>query len=280
MKLHRKIGLGTVQFGLDYGIANNSGKTPESEVTKILKYAVQKEITFLDTASAYGDSELVLGKNKLNDFKVVTKFMPPEKNQSLRDELEKSISRLGVKKLYGYLAHRPIDLIDNKNQWYMLQKLKEENKVSKIGFSLNEPSELNNLLALGFQPDLIQVPYNFFDDRFEKQMVLLKSQGCEIHVRSVFLQGLFFMQPGNLPNHFNAVKSILKRLQERHSSNLSGALSKYVLDKEFIDVLIMGVENQKQLEHNLESIAKAELIHEKRPRLDKKILMPSLWPST
>lgn len=279
MKLHRKIGLGTVQFGLDYGIANISGKTPESEVTKILKYAAQQEISYLDTASAYGNSELVLGNNKLSEFKVVTKFMPPKKNQSLRDELQKSISRLKVKKLYGFLAHRPIDLVENKDQWYMMQKLKEENKVSKIGFSLNEPSELNNLLALGFQPDLIQVPYNFFDDRFKKQMVLLKSQGCEIHVRSVFLQGLFFIKPENLPYHFNAIKSVLKRLQEKHSSNLSGALSKYVLDKKFVDVIIMGVESQKQLEHNLESIDKAELIREKRPKLDKKILMPSLWPS-
>ena len=280
MKPFKKIGLGTVQFGLDYGIANHSGKTPESEVSKILKYAIQQEISYLDTASAYGDSELVLGKNKLKDFKVVTKFMPPEKNQSLRDELEKSIVRLRVKKLYGFLAHRPIDLMDNYDQWDTLQKLKEENKVSKIGFSLNEPSELNKLLALGFQPDLIQVPYNFFDDRFEKQMVLLKSLGCEIHVRSVFLQGLFFMQPENLPNHFNAVKGILKGLQEKHSPYLSGALLKYVLDKEFIDVLIMGVENQTQLKHNLESITKASLIQEKSPRLDKKILMPSLWPRT
>lgn len=279
MKLYKKIGLGTVQFGIDYGISNHSGKTPESEVSKILKYAAQQGISYLDTASIYGNSELVLGNNKLDNFKVVTKFMPLEKNQSLRDEFEKSTARLGVKKLYGYLAHRPIDLVDNKSQWHMLQKLKEENKVSKIGFSLNEPSELTNLLAFGFQPDLIQVPYNLLDDRFEKQMILLKNQGCEIHVRSVFLQGLFFMQPEDLPNHFNAVRGILKGLQKKHSAYLSGALLKYVLNKEFIDVLIMGVENQVQLEHNLESIAKAELIHEKIPKLDKKILMPSLWPS-
>ena len=201
MNLNNKIGVGSVQFGIPYGVSNSHGQTTSAEVNKILNYANRSGIKIIDTASAYGNAEEVLGFNDLNNFKIISKFMPKEENNSIRFQLKTSLEKLNVDSLYGYLAHRPLSLLDNRKQWEELLVLKQENKVRKIGFSLNEPKELDLLLNRGMMPDLIQVPYNYFDNRFKDILIDLKAKGCEIHTRSAFLQGLFFFDI----NSFNIV---------------------------------------------------------------------------
>ena len=278
MSLNHKIGLGSVQFGIPYGVSNNQGKTTSEEVTKILNYAHTSGITFIDTASAYGNAEEVLGFNDLNNFKIISKFMPQEGNYSTRLQLQTSLDKLKIDSLYGYLAHRPLSLVDNQKQWEELLVLKQEHKVKKIGFSLNEPKELDVLLNNGMMPDLIQVPYNYFDNRFKDILIDLKSKGCEIHTRSAFLQGLFFSDIQKLPSFFDEVKKSITALQINLSDNLSGALLKYVLSLDFVDVVIMGVENEKQLKSNLININTAHHLPPNDFNYSESILMPSNWP--
>lgn len=278
MNLNSKIGLGSVQFGMHYGVSNNHGQTTSDEVTKILNYAIKSGITFVDTASAYGNSEEILGFNDLKKFKIISKFMPQDKYDSIRIQLKTSLDKLKVDSLYGYLSHRPLSLIDNQKQWEELLVLKQENKVKKIGFSLNEPKELDLLLNNGMIPDLIQVPYNYFDNRFRDILIDLKSKGCEIHTRSAFLQGLFFSDIEKLPSFFDEVKKYISELQINLSDNLSGALLKYVLSLEFVDVVIMGVENENQLKNNLSSIKAADYLSSKDFNFSNLVLMPSNWP--
>lgn len=278
MNLNSKIGLGSVQFGIPYGVSNNHGQTTSEEVTEILNYANKSEIKFIDTASAYGNAEEVLGFNDLNNFKIISKFMPQEENNSISFQLKTSLEKLNVDSLYGYLAHRPVSLLDNQKQWEELLVLKQENKVRKIGFSLNEPKELDLLLDNGMIPDLIQVPYNYFDNRFKDILIDLKSKGCEIHTRSAFLQGLFFSDIQKLPLFFDEVKENITELQINLSDNLSGALLKYVLSLDFVDVVIMGVENEKQLKSNLININTAHHLPPNDFNFSDSVLMPSNWP--
>jgi len=278
-RLISKIGLGSVQFGLDYGIGNRKGKTPVSEVSKILEYSRFKEIKYIDTAAAYGNSEEVLGDHDLSGFKVVSKFMPPGENRSIADELAKSLEKLGTNKLYGYLAHRPTYLIENKEAWKNLLDLKNKDQVQKIGFSLNRTDELSQLLVLNMIPDLVQVPYNFFDFRFEDLLKQLKEKGCEIHTRSTFLQGLFFMDPKELSDYFKPISDLLNKVQSLHGSNLAPVLLNYVMEKEFVDVVIVGVNNKSQLQENVEQLKNAKPIGIKTPLVPENIVMPALWPS-
>lgn len=279
MKALEKIGIGTVQFGMKYGISNTTNKTDENEVGKILKYASENGMTTIDTASAYGDAETVLGRFDLSQFRVITKFMPPEGTKSIGDELEKSLDRLNLNRIEGYLAHRPGFLIENRPLWKVLQKLKANGKINKIGFSLNHPAEVRQFLEMDMVPDLVQVPYNYLDTRFRTEMMALKERKCEIHTRSTFLQGLFFMDPKSLPVHFNPVKKILTDLQEKHKENLSGALLKYVLEQDIVDTVIMGVENREQLQQNIEGILKACTMDSIDVQLGENIVSPSLWPA-
>lgn len=277
MNFKSKLGLGTVQFGIPYGISNKDGQTSPQEVSIILKTASNHKIDTLDTASAYGNSEKILGENNLHGFKIVSKFMPPENEADLKHQLDYSLQNLHVKSLYGYLSHRPLSLCENPWQWGQLKEFKDNNLVDKIGFSVNSITELEDLLINGFVPDLIQTPFNYFDQRFEKQLIALKEAGCEIHARSALLQGLFFTDVKKLNSFFNEVKPIITSLQES-VEYLAGSLLRFVIEKPFIDKVIFGVENHNQLLINLKSIEKSTELPNLPKVISEHILIPSNWP--
>lgn len=271
MELH-KLGIGTVQFGLDYGISNELGKTSEIEVEKILDLAFNKGIRILDTAIAYGNAEEIIGKYNHSRFDVVSKFMPVSETSKIRSQLNETLKNIKEASIYGYMAHRPLSLTDK--DWKELQLLKKEGKIQKVGYSLNKPEEIDLLLEKGFFPDIIQAPYNYFDRRFENQLIELKNKGVEIHTRSVFLQGLFFCNTDLLDNYFNEVKPLINNLQENFQP-LANNLLNFVLERDFIDKVIIGVENEDQLNNNL--IESKTQLPDLNTSISDNIIIPSNW---
>lgn len=271
-----KIALGTVQFGIPYGISNSEGKTGADEVSRILGYARQRGIALLDTASVYGESEAVLGGNDLAGFNIVSKFMPPGEGADIYAQLLKSLERLRVPSLYGYLAHRPESVISDVRYWQELMGLKRRGLVKKIGLSFNETHEIEEVLAKGMIPDIIQVPYNYLDKRFVKYFKAFKDNGCEIHTRSAFLQGLFFVAPEKLPEYFNIVKPIIGELQ-KNGEKLPAALLSHCLGQELIDKVIIGVNNLGQLKNILDNLSAVYHLGEYADVVPDTILMPSRW---
>lgn len=274
-----KIALGTVQFGMHYGISNTTGQTTINEAEKILEYANQIGINTLDTAYGYGESEVVLGKFHADRFKLVTKFLPESSEGKIQTQLDCSLSRLKVNHVYGFLAHRPKDLLENTTAWNILEKLKAKNKVKKIGFSLNEPREYFLLKEKGFVPDLVQLPYNYLDHRFTEVIEDLKSNNCEVHSRSVFLQGLFFMKTDELSVYFSGVIPVIKNLQNQFKSKLSAVLLKHVLSNDLIDKVVIGVQNLNQLKDSLVNLEAATQLTPFEGKVEDAILQPSKWPA-
>ena len=277
MNEKQKIGLGTVQFGSHYGISNKRGKTEPEEVSRILNIASKHHLRILDTASAYGDAEKVLGLNDLSRFSVISKFMPSGNADSLSRQLQNTLADLNIENLYGYLAHRPLHLLENLYLWDELQKYREKKIIQKIGFSLNRSEELDQLLKAGITPDLVQLPYNYFDRRFEESLKILKEQNCEIHTRSAFLQGLFFKKREELSLFFNDVKPLIETLHQ-NVRHLPASLLAFVMKHPLIDQVIVGVENSGQLLENLTMLVYAEPLPDLDITLSEKILMPSNWP--
>lgn len=275
--LKSKLGIGTAQFGMPYGISNQSGQTSKTEVAEILKVASNAGITLVDTASAYGNAEKILGDNELEDFDVVSKFMPYEENGTITKQVNQTLENLKITSLYGYLAHRPSDLVKNEQQWEQLLQLKREKLVKKVGFSLNTPEEFYELKKSGFVPDIVQAPFNYFDRRFEDILIELSHEGCEIHTRSAFLQGLFFMRTDTLGEFFEEVKSALQKIQIDNKV-LSGSLLNFVLEKPFIDKVVIGVENKGQLVDNLSQLANSTSLPVLEENISEQILIPSNWP--
>lgn len=276
MKIN-KLALGTVQFGLDYGIANKRGKTPFREIKSILELCRNNGISLLDTASAYGDAEHLMGVAGIADFKVVSKFLPNSGKDALEKQLAATLLNLKTEQLYGYLAHRPVELLKQPWEWTLLQEKKASGTIQKLGFSLEKPTDLHALLDNDLIPDLIQVPYNYLDRRFEADLEILKKEGIEIHARSSFLQGLLFMDPQQLSSFFEPIKPVLADLKK--TPNLIGELLNFVIASGLVDRVIIGVESLAQLQENIKSLAfTGDRLNRQIPTIEEKILIPSNWP--
>ena len=138
-----KLALGTAQFGLPYGIANQSGQVSREEVKEILTIARLNYIDTLDTAITYGESEACLGEVGLDGFKVITKLPAfPENIQNINswvnNQMQASLKRLNTSSLYATLLHRPEQLLTSKGDalWRSLEKLKEDGFIDNTTISL------------------------------------------------------------------------------------------------------------------------------------------------
>ena len=273
-----KLALGTVQFGSNYGINNYDGKPSTNEIDYILSMAHVNNIELLDTANAYGEAEQVIGQLNKKRFDIVTKFLPESQNGLFENQFRDSLHKLETENVYGLLAHRPLDVVENPEIWEKMSIQKNNKKVKKIGFSFDKPEEYYAVIEKSFFPDIVQVPLNYFDDRFAGIIQELKSKGCEIHVRSVFLQGLFFTNPTQLPSFFNEVKMLIDELQKEHGPFLAAALLQFILNNKFVDKVVIGVQNRFQLQNIFDSLEDASDLSKLDNKINHEILQPSLWP--
>jgi len=277
--LVRKIAIGTAQFGLDYGISNRLGKTKENDIISIFDYAIKQGIDTIDTAQAYGSSEEIIGKYHQEKFKIVTKLdFKFLKNFSAEQLINESLKKLKVNQLYSILYHSFDRLGPYENVHEELLKLKKKGIIKKIGLSAYKQIEIEQYIEKFGKPDLIQVPYNFLDKSLENMMIDLHKKGVEIHSRSVYLQGLLFMNPNELDDYFGEIKPLLNELQNqfKNKNRLAGFLLSFVLQKSFIDKVIVGVNNFHQFNSNLKNIS-TDVISLSVPELSPKILNPNRW---
>jgi aryl-alcohol dehydrogenase-like predicted oxidoreductase len=283
-----KLALGTVQFGMDYGVSNTSGQVARSEVEAILLQARSYGIDTLDCAHGYGDSERVLGQLEVaGQFSVVTKtpHLAKPGALSLREAFELSLARLQRKSVYGLLVHNAEDLLGPRGPDYFeeMTSLKSENVVTKIGVSVYSPAQLDSVLD-SYAVDLVQLPLNVFAQDFYRTGTIdkLKRRGVEVHVRSPFLQGLALMSPAELPAFFSPVKSKVEALHhvaaKEQLTPLHLALG-FLKSIPGIDRLVFGAINARQLDEIcaalLASIPKLDFSHFEFS--DVKFSNPSNW---
>ena len=245
-----KIALGTVQWGLDYGISNSSGIPSDEEINSILTKAYQNDICVFDTAANYGNSELRLGATCYRNRKVITK-VGELNGKTLENALQLSLDRLKIHNVYGYLFHNPKILLNNKYLWRQMKKLKKIGLTQNIGFSLYEPNELEILLNKNMIPDIVQIPYSLLDRKFESYISSLKSMGVEIHVRSVFLQGLYFKKISELDGKFKSLKISfmqLNSIRKKYNYSILDLALGFAKQNKSIDYIVLGVETKAQLE--------------------------------
>ena len=245
-----KIGLGTVQWGLDYGIANTHGIPSDEVLNSIFDLANKAGINMFDTATQYGEAEKRVGQFSNLEHKIVTKIGNFSTNKCLNQQLDNSFNHLQRQNIYGCLFHNFDELINNTDLWRELLVYKEEGRINKIGYSLYEPQELIDLLEAGLHPDIVQFPYSILDRKFEPYFDLLKKKGVEIHVRSVFLQGLYFKNPEQLSNKLLILKPVLSELQnisKQNNLDISELCLDFIRQNRKIDYAVIGVESEDQL---------------------------------
>jgi pseudaminic acid cytidylyltransferase len=263
LKKVSKIILGTAQFGLDYGITNKTGITTENEIKSILNYAKKQAIYSLDTALDYGVSEYRISKFSKNRFEINSKCQPAKTENEFRTFFFKSLQSLEVDSINSYMIHR-YDNAFIENLSY-LNKLKDEGRIKKTGLSLNTTDELKTLLDKNFIPDIIQMPFNLLNREFEEFFPLLNQMGIEIQIRSIFLQGLLLTDFKNFPEKLNLLQSTIKQISKKcnkYNVSINGLALYYVLNKEYVDHVVVGVNNLAQLQENLTNYLNTEHIEE------------------
>lgn len=285
--------LGTVQFGLAYGISNVSGKVAEGEAAHILDAAREHGIGLLDCAAAYGDAEDVLARldARGRGFGVITKTQPLSQAGSVAAVLarvDRSLALLGAP-LDTIMVHHAGDLArDLEGEagaaiWAGLQALKSSGQVRRIGISAYH-ADGPLKLAQRFSPDVMQLPVSILDQRLVADGTLsaLAALGVEVHARSIFLQGAIFLDPARLPARLAhcaprlaAFHALLARLG---TSPLEAALS-FIQLASGVNRIVAGVTSAKELDGlALHARAKPPVTDWSSFAMDDPILLdPSRW---
>lgn len=292
-----KLGLGTVQFGLDYGITNVAGQPPLEAVHAILDHAVHHGIHTLDTAALYGESESVLGRAlpRPHPFSIVSKTLPLDTALAEAHAIslivagvDRSLQRLGEPHLSGLLVHRPDDLLGPLGDalFKALSALRAQGLVKKIGVSVYTPQEAITLLRR-YPIEIVQLPLNPLDLRHLREGSLhqLARTGVEIHVRSAFLQGLLLAPTRPLPGGLEGLAPAMAAWQSLLVSERLTPLQACLGFLHGIQAVSIAVCGATTLAEWQEIVAASEAVptlptelFKKLPILDDKLIDPRFWP--
>lgn len=296
-----EIVLGGVQFGLAYGISNqHSLPISITEAGDIISYAKSNGITKIDTACAYGNSEALIGSilesQGINDFNIITKILPfftsdniyKEQIKLVEESFIASLVKLHQKKIYGLMIHHADDLLKPGGDalYQLLLNLKQQGLVNKIGCSFYYREQMDRVLNK-YSLDMVQVPASIFDQRLLKDNYLsAQSQNMEVYVRSLFLQGLIFLNESQLPENIKfAAAPYLKKINAACNkyglSKIELALA-YFKDKDYLK-LVIGVTSQNELDGIITTNTKISDLNSSAIDFDDfaiydaTVLNPGLW---
>ena len=256
-----KIALGTAPFGLPYGISNTHRQVDRTEMDKNWQVARGANITLLDTAIAYGNSEENTGATESVGFDIVTKLPPlpgaeTSVTQWVQSQIKNSLAKLKRNSVYGLLLHNPADLLASNGDELLaaLINLKRDGLIKKFGVSIYAPTELDSLYSQipSFRPDIVQTPLNVIDQSIASSgwLTRLSEMNVEIHIRSVFLQGLLLQQPNERSVGFSRWSSVFTQFDSwsnaQQMSPLAACLG-HVLSYPEVSQVIIGVTSANEL---------------------------------
>jgi len=288
-----RLALGTVQFGMPYGVANTTGQPSPVEARAILDAAFAGGIEDLDTASGYGSAETVLGSwEHRSRTRIVSKFSPGEDDagspRRMLDAFEASLARLDVARLHGYLLH-DASLLFQPGWMEILGELRDGGRVGRVGVSTYAPEEA---MAAARDPriGIVQVPYSILDHRLDDCgfFELARERDLEVWTRSAFVQGLLLMDPDRIPPALRASIPLRRRIEEiaaRHGFGLGEAALLHALSRPGVDRVLVGVETVEQVHAHLRTPdaidrfgpCRDEIASALRGQVDPFLVSPQKW---
>lgn len=294
-----KLCLGTVQFGVDYGLRGRP-KPPLEDSIAMLDYAVRNGVEAIDTSALYGDAETIVGEFLSqspilrDNLFVISKFgvagfeglSSKELKQRLLDEVEISLSRLRLDRLDAYICHVPSAVRDDRIV-QALGALRRSGLASHVGFSVYETEEAEIAIKSGIV-DFLQIPFSVLDQRMATQGILNMAahKGVLLHSRSAYVQGLALMEPESVPEHLAEIRPAIARLAELcRSVNLSRQVLALAFVRSYAQIshLVFGVHDMEQLVDTIKSFSSdvpGDVIQEaQRLFADIKpdLVMPNKW---
>ncbi len=254
-----KLAIGSAQFGMPYGIANSTGIVSQANVTKILNFANKNKINTIDTAKNYGNSEITIGKylkkNSNSQWNIITKI---SQDQGIYEQITDSIEKLGV--LPNVVMAHNAKLYSSRKFQFELQQVLDE-FTFEIGVSVYNELEIEQVLNSYLIPKVIQVPMNILDTRLYRRKIISKlhQKNIEIHARSVFLQGLFYIPISDLDKRFfDAIPYLndLHKIAKKYNLNLAELSLLWLMSLNEVSKVIIGIDSMNHLEMHLLTICK------------------------
>ncbi len=286
--LHKKIILGTANFGLNYGVKNKFKKLKISEIKRLLNFSIKKGISTIDTANSYGNAEKILGKCNHNRLKIITKILISKKKKNeiyneILFQINQSRKNLKQKKIYAILIHNILGLNNSQIKFALeaLQNLKGKGLINKMGISTYGNYKIKYITKF-FTIDIIQTSVNILDKRAvtPELLKIYKKKKIEIHARSIFLQGLLVDKNLKVPKK-------IKKLWDKNKYKLFDIYSKnhaepyeIALSIGFnnnIKKIVIGVDNLSQLKETFHLKRKKFKIPNVTFQKMNKIINPYLW---
>lgn len=293
-ELAGRLALGTVQFGLAYGINNVGGQPSLDAVAAILREADDAGVRVLDTAAVYGDAEARLGQlgELTQPFEVITKVRGGDA-ATVATEVASSLRRLRRDSVAGVLFHSAFSFDSAAPDWQALRTAHTTGLAQRIGISTYRPAHLLsgdfNSASTGQRPTLLQVPLNVLDQAWIPLLPTLAAQGVEVHIRSAFLQGLLLREPETLPPFFAPLAPKLRRVRTLATEAgipLPALLLLFTLQTPGVARVVIGVDSVGNLHDNLRAAEHWNAALEVRPALvalaesDDTFTLPYTWPKT
>jgi hypothetical protein len=278
------LALGTVQFGMAYGVANATGQPDLETVRRVLDAARAGGIDLLDTAELYGTAETVLGQAGIAGFGVVSKLGPidgaaEDLTETLAARFAAILGRLGTDRLHGLLLHRPEVLLgpDGDRVWAAMEAL---TGTGLLGVSTYTPEDTDALIER-YPLGLVQLPLAPIDRRWDGTLARLRARHVEVHTRSALLQGLLAMPAAARPPHFARWQGLLDGwdawVRDRGLAPAAAALG-LVRARHDIDRVVVGVETAAQLDELLAAPPLSDDLPDALTTDDPALLNPALWP--
>jgi aryl-alcohol dehydrogenase-like predicted oxidoreductase len=281
-----RVALGTAQLGMPYGIANATGRPEAEAAQEIVAECWQAGVRYFDTAQAYGDSEVVLGRalrhvGVAGEARVISKLSPAlqvESVEAILNSLQESLDRLGLQRLWGILLHREEQLdYWNDTVGEALDLARRNGLVDHVGVSVYSPQRaLQALESPGL--DLLQVPANLFDRRMRETHVFANAsaKAVTVFVRSIYLQGLALFSSqhakATAPFAISAVTALEEFCRENGIDQKRFAFD-YARDISSEAIRIIGAETKEQVIENSRL--------ENEPSLDSELFRQwdRVWPN-
>jgi aryl-alcohol dehydrogenase-like predicted oxidoreductase len=282
-----RIVLGGAQLGLPYGILNGGETLSREEVARILDTAVGHGIDSIDTAIAYGQSELVIGETAQNRFNIISKLPPlpsevPNVSEWVHMQIDASLARLKCTSLDALLLHRPQDLVEQHGTelYAAINSLKIKKSIQRFGISIYTPDELEGIIG-NFDIDVVQAPLNVFDRRILGVIDHLTARNIAVHVRSVFLQGVLIASPKDRPQRFQPWSEHFAQFDKWvHSTGLSAMACclGFALQQPGVAKLVIGTTSAESLTEIMNSVPNMNLeVPTDLQSSSEQLIDPRIW---
>jgi 1-deoxyxylulose-5-phosphate synthase len=298
------LALGTVELGLDYGIAvpGEFGRPPIEEAIRLVHAAIDGGITLIDTARAYGESESVLGQalqGRREQVVLATKVRTQlgdgttpsgdELRQLMERSLETSLRLLDADYVDIWQIHNvdeallaQIDVVAE-----VFAAARQAGKVRAVGGS-TYGVELPLLALQTDLFDMLQVTYSVLDQRLVDQVLpAAAARDVGIVVRSILLKGALTARGDHLPEHLAELRERSRQFRKlvaeaRLGASAVQAAIAFGLAQPQIDSVLVGLRSLEELHEALGATGirlPSDLLEALRAlRLDDAdLLNPSTW---